>query len=190
MSTDLIRERGPALISNKSYIVYKTLNELRENVGDSEFGYRVQGIFAATLVCLDVKILEIRPQGHPDIIGMKENEIIKFEVEALLGKSRERIVDKKDIEAIKPHNKSEKGYIAVLYCRFPLKWLLIKYDRLKRRRVSERIPIVTMECLNDKKFSNEFTECFYKLILSNATRLFTFTFHFLRNKALDGVKLI
>ena len=110
-------------------------------------------------------------------------------MEAVLGESRERIVDKEDIEAIKPHNKGEKGYIAVLHCRFPPKWLLIDYNHLKRR-VSERISIITMECLSDKRFSNEFTECFYKLILSNASRLFTFTFHLLRNKALEGVKLI
>jgi len=176
------------LKSNKSYRVYKILNELRENVGDSKFGYRVQGLFAATLVCLGMKILEIKPQGHPDVIAMNENEIINFEVEAVLGKSRERVVDKEDIEAIKPHNKNEKGYIAVLYCRFPPKWLLINYNRLKRR-VFERISIITMECLTDKDFSNEFTGCFYKLILSNASRLFTFTFHVLRNKALEGMKL-
>jgi len=121
---------------------------------------------------------------------MKENEIIKFEVEAILGKSRERTVNRADIEAIEPHNKkNEKGYIAVLYCRFPPEWLLINYNRLKRR-VSERISITTMRCLSDKEFSNEFTECFYKLILINASRLFTFTFHLLRNKALEGVKLV
>jgi len=49
---------------------------------------------------------------------MKENEIIKFEVEAVLGESRERIVDKEDIEAIKPHNKGGKG----LYCSIIL-WI-------------------------------------------------------------------
>ena len=76
MSEDLIGERDLNLTSNESYRVYKILNELRENVGDSEFGYRVQGLFAATLVCLGMKILEIKSQGHPDVIGMKENEII------------------------------------------------------------------------------------------------------------------
>ena len=177
------------MILNESYRVYKILNKLREDVGDSEFGYRVQGLFATTLVCLGMKILEINPQGHPDVIGMKENKIIKFEVEAMLGKSRERIVNREDIEAIEPHNKNEKGYIAVLYCRFPLEWLLIDYNRLKRR-VSEHISITTMKCLSDKEFSNEFTECFYKVILLNASRFFTFTFHLLRNKALEGVKLI
>jgi len=189
MSEDLTGGRAPNLILNKSYRVYKILNKLREDVGDSEFGYRVQGLFAATLVCLDMKILEIKPQGHPDVIGMKENEIIKFEVEAILGKSRERIVNREDIEAIEPHNKNEKGYIAVLYCRFPPEWLLIDYNRLKRH-VSERISITTMKCLSDKEFSNEFTECFYKLILFNATRLSAFTFRLLRNKALKGVKLV
>jgi len=185
----LIGEEDLGLISNNSYKVYKILNELRENVGDSEFGYRVQGLFAATLVCLGIKILENKPQGHPDIIGMKDNEIIKFEVEAVLGKSRKRFVDKEDIEAIKPHSKSEKGYLAVLYCRFPPKWLLIDYNHLKRR-ASEYISIIMIECLNDKKFSNELTECFYKLIQSNASRIFAFTFHLLRNKSLTGVKLI
>lgn len=189
MSKDLIGEGDPGLISNESYRVYKILNELRENVGDSEFGYRVQGLFAATLVSLDVKILKIKSQGHPDIKGIKENKTIKFEVEVVLGESRKRIIDKEDIEAIKPHNKDEKGYIAVLYCRYPPEWLLIDYNRLKRR-VSERISIITMKCLSDKEFSKEFTGCFYKLILSNASRLFTFTFHLLRNKALEGVKLI
>ena len=177
------------MISNESYRVYKALSELRERVEDSEFGYRVQGLFAASLVCLDIKIIEIKPQGHPDVIGIKENKIIKFEVEAILGKSRARAVDREDIEAIKPCNKNEKGYIAILYSRFPPEWLLIDYNRLKRR-VSEHLSMITIKCLSDKEFSNELTECFYKLVLSNASRLPTFTFHLLCNRALKGVKLI
>ncbi|MCL0099197.1 hypothetical protein M1O16_05135 [Dehalococcoidia bacterium] len=176
------------MMSNESHRVYKLLNKLREDVGDSEFGYRVQGLFAATLVCLGIRILEIKPQRHPDVIGMKENKIIKFEVEAILGKSRERVVDGEDIEAVKPHNKNEKGYIAVLYCKFPPKWLLIEYNRLKRR-VSENVPIITRECLSDKRFSSELTEYFYKLILFNESHLSAFTFHFLSNKAREGVRL-
>ena len=185
----MIRERVQNLISNESYRVYKILNELREEVGDSEFGYRVQGLFAATLICLGMKILEIKPQGHPDIIGIKENKIIKFEVETIVGKSRKRAVKKEDIEAIKPHDRNEKGYIAVLYCRFPPEWMLIDHNRLKRR-VFEYISIITMKCLSDNEFSNKITECFYELILSNASRLFTFTFRLLCKKALEGVKLI
>lgn len=189
MSEDLTGGRVLNFILNESYRVYRILNKLREDVGDSEFGYRIQGLFATTLVCLGIKVLEIKPQGHPDVIGMKENKIIKFEVEAVLSKSRERTVNKEDIEAIEPHNKNEKGYIAVLYCRFPPEWLLIDYNRL-RRHVSERISITTMKCLRDKGFSNEITECFYKLILFNKSRLFTFTFHLLCSRALEGVKLI
>lgn len=188
MSKGLIREGVQNLIPNESYRVYKILNELREEVGDSELGYRIQGLFAATLVCLGMEILEIKPQGHPDIMGIKEDEIIKFEVETIVNKSRERDVKREDLEAIKPYDRNEKGYIAVLYCRFPPEWLLIDYNRLKRR-VSERISIITMKCLSDNEFSNEVTECFYKLILFNESRLFTFTFHLLCNRALEGVKL-
>jgi hypothetical protein len=173
---------------NESYKVYKILNELRERVGNGEFGYRVQGLFAHTLIYLDTRILEIKPQGHPDIIGAKENDIIKFEVETVLGNSRKRVVNIEDIEAIKSNNRNEKGYIAMLYCKFPLEWLLIDYNRLKRR-VLEQISIITIKSLSNKKFSNECTEYFYKLILSNESRLFKLTFHLLRDKALKGEKL-
>jgi Holliday junction resolvase len=173
---------------NESYKVYKILNELYERVGDSEFGYRVQGLFAHILIYLDIRILEIKPRGHPDIIGAKENDIIKFEVETVLGNSRKRVVDIEDIEAINPYNKNEKGYIAILYCKFPPEWLLIDHNRLKWR-VSERISIITIKSLGDKKFSNESTNCFYKLILSNKSRLFKLTFHHLCDKALRGEKL-
>lgn len=171
------------------YKVYKILNNLRQSVEDSEFGYRIQGLFAHTLICLGIRILEIKSQGHPDILGEKGNRYIRFEVEAILGNSRKRVIDKENIEAIKPLNKNEKGYMVFLYCNLPPEWLLIEYERIKYR-ISEQISITTLKSLSDKKISHECTECFYGLILSNELHLLGLTFHLLRDKALKGERAL
>lgn len=182
----MIEEEGHKLrLLNEYYKVYQILSNLRQCVGDSEFGYRVQGLFAHTLLGLGIKILEIKPQGHPDILGEHESRYIRFEVEAISGKARKCIIDKEDIEAIRPLNKNEKGFLAFLCCSLPPEWLLIQYERIKYR-VYEQVSIITLNSLNDKKFSSECTEYFYGLILSNELHLSGLAFHLLQNKALKG----
>ena len=46
------------------------LARLRDEVGDSEFGYRLQALFAHVLGRLGASILEVNAQGHPDIRGV------------------------------------------------------------------------------------------------------------------------
>lgn len=168
--------------------VYSILDDLRKNVGDSDFGFRIQGLFAHALIRLGIKIFEVNLQGHPDIVGDIENKRIKLEVEAAVGKARKRIIDEEDIEAIKPNNKNEKGYFAVLDCGFPPEWLLVDYQRLKWRS-SESLYIITLKSLSDKEFSGKCTEHFFNLVLLNTERLPSFTFSILRGRALRGEKL-
>lgn len=188
MSKDSIERTVLKLNFSSAYTVYKILSKLHESVGDSEFGYRVQGLFAHALMPLGIKISEIKPQGHPDIIGVKGNYILKFEVEAKLSDYGKMLVDQEDLVAIRPVKKNERGYIAILYCKFPPEWLIIDYNRL-RWRAFEEIPVIIIRSLSDKTFSGECTEYFYKLILSNGYRISKFTFHFLSYKALKGETL-
>lgn len=174
-------------LSSEYYKVYQILTNLHERIGDSEFGYRIQGLFAHTLIGLGVKILEINPQGHPDILGEKQNQY-RFEIEVILSDLRKRTINKEDVEAIKPLNKNEIGYMAFLHYNIIPEWLLIDYEHIKYR-VSEPISIIILKSLSDKNFSNECTQYFYDLILSNEPWLYDFTFRFLCDKAIKGEKL-
>lgn len=170
------------------YKVHSILHDLRKNVGDSEFGFRIQGLLAHALMRLGIKIFEVNSQGHPDIVGDIENTRIKLEVEAAAGKARRRIIDEEDIEAIKPNNKNEKGYFAVCDCGLPPEWLLVDYQRL-RWRSSESLSMIILKSLRDKKFSIRCTEQFFSLVLLNTERLPSFTFSILRARALRGEEL-
>ncbi len=41
------------------YKVYSILHNLHESVGDSDFGFRIQGLFAHALTRLGIKILDV-----------------------------------------------------------------------------------------------------------------------------------
>jgi len=188
MSKGLIEKEVHILnIKHYDYKVYSILHGLRENVGDSDFGLRIQGLFAHVLIRIGIKIIDVNSQGHPDIVGEVENRRIRIEVEAAVERGRKRIIKEDDIEAIKPNNKNENGYFAVLDCGLPPKWLLIDYQRLKWR-IFESLPIITLKSLSDKDFSSRCTEQFFNLVL-NTKRLYGLTFTILRAKALKGEEL-
>ena len=170
---------------DECYKVFRILHNVREKIGDSDFGLRAQGLLAHTLLRLGNKIIEINAQGHPDIIVEMENQLIRLEVEAAIGKGRRRIIKDEDLEAIKPRTKNEIGYFAVLDCGLPFRWLLIDYERLKWRN-SELLFMITLYALLNEKISIKCTEEFSHMILSNAKQLPSLTFSILRNRALRG----
>ena len=188
MSQALTGVMGLKLKWDECHKVFKCLHNLRENLGDSALGFRIQGFFAHTLIQLGVEILEINAQGHPDVVGKIENKRIKYEVEALMGKTRKRIIDGDDIEAIKPQSLNEKGYFGVLDCRLPPEWILVNYNRLKWR-ISESLSIVTLKSLSEKELSSKCTSQFYALILTNSERLSRLSFSILQERALKGEDL-
>lgn len=173
---------------DERYKVLKILYSLRENMGDSEFGLRIQGLLAHTLIRLGVKILEVKSQGHPDIVGEVENTLIKLEVEVAVGREGKRLIKEEDLEAIKPYTKGETGYLAILDCGLMLRWFLIDYSRLKWR-CSEFLLMTTLQALSNARFSLTCTEEFFSMILSNAEQLPNFTFSLLRDRALKGERL-
>jgi hypothetical protein len=188
MFQDLIEMKDHTLKWDEYYKTYSILHDLCKSIGNSDFGFRIQGLFAHALIRLGIKIFEVNLQGHPDIVGDVENKRIKLEVEAAVGNARRRIIDEENIEAIKPNNKNEKGYFAVLDCGLPPEWLLVDYQHLKWR-CSESLSIIILKSLSDKEFSSKCTEQFFNLILLNTERLPSFTFSILRDRALRGEEL-
>ena len=75
----------------------KCLEILKDAVGLSEFGYRIQGLAAHVLLRLGAKVLQINSQGHPDIIAEAERGLIRIEVEADAG----------DAESVEPETSIE-----------------------------------------------------------------------------------
>src|SRR4030067_3860650 len=63
-----IHSKAQPLSYDRTFFEIKSvLDLLRGNVGDSEFGYRMQAFFAHVLLELGGSIIEINQQGHPDI---------------------------------------------------------------------------------------------------------------------------
>lgn len=162
------------------------LDNLRRDVGSSEFGYRVQGLFAHVLIGKTGRIIDIKPQGQPDIIAELGTRKLLFQVKAVYAKTcREGFTASiKDLQGIKPRNKGETGYMTVLECVAPISWILIDYSKIVRQKFP--LSIVSLRALADMRLSVEFTEEFVKLIIRNRLRLRDLNFHILCSRALKG----
>lgn len=119
-------------VSDEQLELAKILTELRREIGDGEFGFRSQALFAHTLPRLGGTIRTINAQGHPDIVANIGGTEIVFEVEITHSAKRKHVLKCEDPEAIKPIVQSSTGYLAVLDCALPAKWVLLNFRRFRR----------------------------------------------------------
>ena len=66
------------------FAVKPLLEGLRAQVGDGEFGYRMQALFAHVLVRLGARVLEINAQGHPDVRALMGQELMFVQVKSAM----------------------------------------------------------------------------------------------------------
>lgn len=165
-----------------SFEAFSVISELKREANPPEFGLRLQGLFAHTLIRMGARILDIRPQGHPDIIADMGGEKWQFEVE-LIG-SHTYQVKEDDLEGIRPRGPEWRGFLALLDCCPFLSWLVLRYKVLVRVG-NGRLPIALLRIRSDP-ISSRCTKQFCSLVIENKDRLRNLNFHLLRQWALSG----
>lgn len=178
------------LSSDEHFKVGHILNDLRHSIGDSEFGYRAQGFLAHTLMHLGWTIIDIKPQGHPDIIAHSGSRTLLLQAKSIHAMTRRKgfSLEQKDLEGIRPKDCDTTGYLAVLDCSIPVSWLLVDYHRL-RRQVARPTHIVSLYAMENRELSIECTEEFVRLVSNHQSHLRNLDFHILCSRAFRGEPL-
>jgi hypothetical protein len=162
--------------------VADALRRLRADVGDIEFGYRAQGLFAHVLKRIAASVLEVRNQGHPDIVAILNGHLTRFEIEIASKADRHHVIKTDDLESISPVLPNESGYLAVLDLAEPLRWAVLEHSRVRGRL--GRAPMATLHAVADRDLSKACNVAFSELILESVERLRALTFHLLCDRVL------
>ena len=159
-----------------------TLRRLRTEVGDKEFGYRAQGLFAYVLKQVGGSVVEVKNQGHPDIVALLGGRLTRVEVEIAPMGERFHVIKIEDVRAVAPLERNQQGYLAVLDIAEPVRWAPIEYSRI-RGRVGKQ-PLATLHALADPELAKSCNEAFGEFITTNAERLSALTFRLLRRRVI------
>lgn len=117
----------------------------------SEFGYRVQALAGHVLLGLGHSIVEINQKGLPDLIGDKDGQEFRFEVEAEVLARRPRMLTPSDFDGLT--GSRVEGYFAVAVS-FPQPcWVLLPVLRLASRESPSGMAL--LRALSDKTFSSD-----------------------------------
>ena len=173
-------------ITNSQYQIKPVLDNLRSTCGDSEFGYRMQALFAHVMIGLGAVITEINAQGHPDIrakIGDRDL-LIQVKTSKHSSSATEFELSEADFRGISTQGTSE-GILAYLDCAEPVNWIVVPNARA-RRLVGKSVHVATLRADADELFSDECTEVFTEIILNFKDRLGNLTYSILRRRALEG----
>ena len=158
------------------------LRRLRAEVGDIEFGYRAQGLFAHVLKQIGASVVEVKHQGHPDITVLLGGRLTRVEVEIASMGERYHVIKADDAEAIAPTERDEQGYLAVLDIAEAVRWAPIAYSGIRRRL--GRQPLATLHALAHWELARVCNDAFAEITIANAERLQALTFHLLRQRVL------
>lgn len=178
------------LSNDEIFKVGHVLDDLRRYVGESEFGYRAQGLLAHVLLRIGCKVVSINPQGHPDIVAKLGSQTLLLQAKSIHGKVRRKgfTLEAEDLEGIHPKNDNTTGYLAVLDCILPISWILVDYTRLIRQ-VLRPTHIISLYAMRNKDLSLECTEEFIELVIKHQSHIRNLYFHILSSRALRGEPL-
>lgn len=162
-----------------------SLDALRAKFDDSQFGYRMQGMFAYVIAGLDAVIEEVNAQGHPDIRASWQGKTALIQVKTLLHRHPEHryTLSLEDLRGITPQTGDQIGYLALLDCGTPAEWIVVEEGRL-RPHLNNPVHTVTLRADSDKALSRLCTEEFNLVIASFEGRLADMTFALLCQRAL------
>jgi hypothetical protein len=162
----------------------RLLSGIRSLLPEPEVGYRFQGIAAHILLRLGARILEVKSQGHPDIVATDAEGNIRVEVEVDLGSGRPRLLSAADLASIRPVEKGDRGYFALAELGMFPRWHVVPFQRLELRSV-EISPMI-LGALEDEAVSRAWTREFSAMIVRNESRLGALTYDRLRALALQS----
>jgi len=172
--------------TSAAFEVKPLLDELRSEVGDSEFGYRIQALFAHVLLRLGGVVSTVNAQGHPDIGARLGDRELLIQVKAVSHASASQIVNvaDEDLRGIAPTGRRE-GVLAFLDCAEPVEWIVIPFARANALS-GRSVHVATVRAERDVALSEDCTGEFLDMVLTIGKRLRTMTYRVLRRRALRG----
>ncbi len=176
-------------IDERQFRAKPVLDSLRQHCGDSDFGYRMQGLFAHVLLRLGARIIEVNAHGHPDVKAQLGDRTLNVQVKAALHGEPTFQFDlaAKDLAGIRSPS-GIGGYLAMLDCAEPVSWILVHEMKLVTL-LGQSVRMATLRADRDTLFSQECTDEFLDLVITHADRVFGLTFRILANRALRGETL-
>lgn len=175
--------RGRALNDNH-FQIDQVLEDLRDRCGDSEFGYRVQALFAHTIMRLGWTILVINAKGHPDILAQSPDDEVLIQVKSHSHRGAAATIElsSDDVAGIKAIGR-RTGWFALLDCAAPVQWIVVKGDRAASL-LGKPMHFATLQANCDRAISNSCNKHFYQIVSENQGRLHALTFQVLCRRAL------
>jgi len=167
--------------------VKQVLDTLRADFGDSEFGYRVQALFAHVLLRLGAGIREINQQGHPDIRAEFNGQLHLIQVKSISHSNVpcSVVVEQADLAGIKPTSDQEAGCYAILDCANPPSWVIVDYSDMERHSMRP-VNIETVRACANQELSRECSDEFIDIVLANRAHLHLLKYRTLCSRALRG----
>lgn len=178
MADELFQER----------VVGRCIEKLHTSCGPIELGYRIQGLAAHLLLAQGLKVVEVNPQGHPDIVAVGHKGVLRFEIEANTMGTGEHQLTEKDFASLKPQVPGDKGFFGVAICGPYPSWLIIDHARLVGRPTPAPLPV--LRALSERELSAKWTALFNQLVCRHAEHIQDYSFALLREWALADRGLV
>lgn len=168
------------------FVVKHILDDLRTACGDSEFGYRMQALFAHVILRLNGQVSEINAQGHPDIRARLGRRELLIQVKTFWHRSPTSMFElsSEDIAGIRAVGERE-GVLAVLDCAVPVRWNVVPADRAASF-IGSSVHAATLRADSNQALSADCTEEFISMVMNAGERFRNFTYGVLRRRALRG----
>lgn len=175
--------------NESAFDVKPVLDQLRFQCGDSEFGYRLQALFAHVLLRLGGSVSEINAQGHPDVKARLGDRELWVQVKTSIhsSASTEFQLSTEDLAGITAEGRRE-GCLAFLDCAEPVEWIMVGYERAERL-VGRSVQVATLRAESDAALSEDCTLEFREMVLAVGNRLLNLTYRNLCHRALKGESL-
>ncbi len=169
---------------NPGFTVKPILDGLCTEFGSSDFGYRMQAVFAHVLMRIGAQITEVNAHGHPDVRAILQGRELRIQVKALTHAYANAYLTlaPEDFAGIEAQGDGE-GYLAILDCAIPVTWIIIASDRAQRF-VTRPTLVTTLQAERAEPLSSECTDVFLELILEERSRLHQLPFAIVAERAL------
>ena len=166
-------------------VVRIALDQLRQQCGDSDFGYRMQALFGHVLIRLGFVVTEINAQGHPDVLAINGDRTLRVQVKTIKHGTAATLFELTGADCDGIAGSSSEGVLAVLDCAEPVRWVIVARERV-RLLVGRPLHIATLRGDEHPQFSQECSEEFFSLVLSSRSLLPLMPYGMLRDRALKG----
>lgn len=160
------------------------MRDILGRYGAQEYGFRIQGLAAHVVFRQGALVRDVNSSGHPDIFALDDAGPLKFEIEADAGSLRDRQLTKSDIDGLAPQQKGERGYFGVLVINPRLRWSLVPWTTISRRRGP--LQLAVLQAVEDSAISTRWTEEMIQMVCGNMEQLWMYSFRWLKHRALSG----